>query len=259
MLAHRLEMVFMCQMAKTKIVKLDEEIIASQEFQRSAMAAKLNWLRAGVLGANDGIVSTAGLVLGVAGASASASAILVAGVAATVAGSISMAGGEYTSVSAQRDSEIASLAKERAELRAYPERELRELAWFYEQKGLSLELATKVAHELTQKDALKAHAEAELGIDSGAHVSPGQAALSSFVAFAGGSLLPLLAVTGPWVDYQIPVTVGAVVISLAITGYVGAKIGGAKSGRAILRNVVVSILTMGITYAIGSLVGTGIA
>jgi VIT1/CCC1 family predicted Fe2+/Mn2+ transporter len=246
-------------MVKSKIVKLDEEIIASQEFQRGTMAAKLNWLRAGVLGANDGIVSTAGLVLGVAGASASPSAILVAGVAATVAGSISMAGGEYTSVSAQRDSELASLAKERAELRAYPERELRELAWFYEQKGLSLELATKVAQELSSKDALKAHAEAELGIDSSAHVSPGQAAISSFVAFAGGSLLPLLAVTGPWVGYRIPVTVAAVVLSLAITGYVGAKIGGAKSGPAILRNVLVSILTMGITYAIGSLVGNGIA
>jgi VIT1/CCC1 family predicted Fe2+/Mn2+ transporter len=252
------EIVFIVNMVKSRIVKLDEEIIASQEFQRGTMAAKLNWLRAGVLGANDGIVSTAGLVLGVAGANATPSAIFVAGVAATVAGSISMAGGEYTSVSAQRDSELASLAKERAELRAHPERELRELAWFYEQKGLSLELATKVAHELSAKDALKAHAEAELGIDSATHVSPGQAALSSFVAFAGGSLLPLLAVTGPWVSYRIAVTVAAVVVSLAITGYVGAKIGGARSGRAILRNVLVSILTMGITYGIGSLVGNGI-
>lgn len=222
------------------------------------MAAKLNWLRAGVLGANDGIVSTAGLVMGVAGATTDSSAILIAGVAGLVAGSISMAGGEYTSVSAQKDSEKAALEKERVELENDPEGELLELAWFYEQKGLSAPLANQVARELTQKDALKAHAEAELGIDSEQHASPGQAALASFIAFALGSLLPLLAVTGPWVQYRIPVTVLAVIASLAITGYVGARIGGAKSASAILRNVVVSLLTMGITYAIGLLVGTSI-
>lgn len=234
----------------------DEKIIASVEFQRNVMAAKLNWLRAGVLGANDGIVSTAGLVMGVAGANSDPSVILVAGVAGLVAGSISMAGGEYTSVSAQKDSEIAALAKEKQELIDDPETELRELAWFYEQKGLSLETAMVVAKELTEKDALTAHAEAELGIDPSQHVNPVHAALSSFVAFAGGSLLPLLAITGPWVDLRIPATIGAVVVSLALTGYVGAKIGGAKSGRAVIRNVIVSMMTMGITYAIGSLVGT---
>lgn len=251
-------MLFFWIMTKPKIVKLDEAVLANQEFQRSVMAAKLNWLRAGVLGANDGIVSTAGLVMGVAGATTDSTAILIAGIAGLVAGSISMAGGEYTSVSAQKDSEKAALQKERLELEADPEGELRELAWFYEQKGMSLELATKVAKELTKKDALKAHAEAELGIDSEQHASPGQAALASFIAFAGGSLLPLLAVTGPWVEYRIPVTVSAVVASLAITGYVGAKIGGAKSSKAIIRNVVVSLLTMGITYGIGQLVGTTI-
>ena len=241
-----------------KALALDEQLLASQEFQRQTMAAKLNWLRAGVLGANDGIVSTAGLVMGVAGATTDSAAILIAGVAGLVAGSISMAGGEYTSVSAQKDSEKAALAKERVELAENPEMELRELAWFYEQKGLSLELAKRVAVELTEKDALKAHAEAELGIDSEQHASPGQAALSSFVAFAGGSLLPLLAVTGPWVSYRIQVTVFAVIASLAVTGYVGAKIGGAKLGKAIIRNVLVSLLTMGITYGIGQLVGTSL-
>ena len=246
-------------MEKPDLIKLDEALLASQEFQRQSMASKLNWLRAGVLGANDGIVSTAGLVMGVAGATSDSGAILIAGVAGLVAGSISMAGGEYTSVSAQKDSEKAALAKERQELLDQPELELRELAWFYEQKGLSLELATKVAEELTAKDALKAHAEAELGIDSEQHASPTQAALASFIAFAGGSLLPLVAVSGPWVDARIPVTVGAVILSLAITGFVGAKIGGAKSGRAIIRNVVVSLLTMGITYGIGGLVGTSMA
>jgi len=245
-------------MAKDKTVKLDEALLANQEFQRSSMAAKLNWLRAGVLGANDGIVSTAGLVMGVAGATTDSGAILIAGIAGLVAGSISMAGGEYTSVSAQRDSERAALAKERKELAEQPEVELREFAWFYEQKGLSLELANKVAQELTAKDALKAHAEAELGIDSEQHVSPTHAAVASFVAFAAGSLLPLLAVTGPWIEARIPITVAAVVLSLGITGYVGAKIGGARWLPAVIRNVVVSLLTMGITYGIGYLVGTSV-
>ncbi|NCA07170.1 MAG: VIT family protein [Micrococcales bacterium] len=233
--------------------------LASVEFNRNSMAAKLNWLRAGVLGANDGIMSTSGLVLGVAASpDVTSGTILIAGVAAVVAGSISMAGGEYTSVSAQRDSEKAALQVERDELATNPEGELRELAWFYEQKGISPKLAIKVAEELTAKNALKAHAEAELGIDSDHHVSPLQAALSSFVAFAVGGLLPLLAVAGPWTELRIQATVGAVVAALILTGYVGAKIGGAKSSRGILRNLIVSLMTMGITYAIGHLVGTNI-
>jgi len=233
--------------------------LASLEFTKSTMAAKLNWLRAGVLGANDGIMSTSGLILGVAASpGVTSQTILIAGVAAVVAGSISMAGGEYTSVSAQRDSEKAALAIEREELASNPEGELRELAWFYEQKGISPDLAIKVAEELTAKDALKAHAESELGIDSDHHVSPIQAALSSLVAFAIGGLLPLLAVIGPWTAYRIQATIGSVVFALILTGYVGAKIGGAKSGRGITRNLVVSLMTMGITYAIGHLVGSNI-
>ena len=224
------------------------------------MAAKLNWLRAGVLGANDGIMSTSGLILGVAASpGVTSETILIAGVAAVVAGSISMAGGEYTSVSAQKDSEKAALAVERKELADDPEGELRELAWFYEQKGISPKLAIQVAEELTSKDALKAHAEAELGIDSEHHVSPTQAALSSFVAFAIGGLLPLFAVIGPWVEYRIPATVSSVVFALILTGFVGAKIGGAKPARGIVRNLFVSLLTMGVTYVIGHLVGTNIA
>ena len=238
---------------------LDEAVLANQEFQRQTMAAKLNWLRAGVLGANDGIVSTAGLVMGVAGATTDSAAILIAGVAGLVAGSISMAGGEYTSVSAQKDSEKAALAKERVELAENPEMELRELAWFYEQKGMSPKLAKAVAEELTAKDALKAHAEAELGIAHDEHVSPAAAAISSFFAFAAGSLLPLLTATAtPWADLRIPFTVAAVIVSLGLTGYVAAQIGGAKPMRAIIRNVFVSLLTMGVTYGIGMLVGGGI-
>ena len=233
--------------------------IASLEFTRNAMASKLNWLRAGVLGANDGIMSTSGLILGVAASPGTTSAtIVIAGVAAVVAGSISMAGGEYTSVSAQRDSEKAAIAIEKEELATNPEGELRELAWFYEQKGISPQLAIKVAEELTKKDALRAHAEAELGIDSEHHVSPWQAAFSSFVAFALGGLLPLIAVIGPWIDYRIQVTIASVIVALVLTGYLGAKIGGAKARRGILRNLSVSLMTMGITYAIGHLVGTSL-
>ncbi len=249
-------MVFPRTMTKANSKKIDTQI-AQAEFQRQSMAAKLNWLRAGVLGANDGIMSTSGLVLGVAAApGATASSILIAGTAAVVAGSISMAGGEYTSVSAQKDSEKAALAVERQELLDNPELELRELAWFYEQKGISPDLAINIAEELTAKDALKAHAEAELGIDSEQHVSPSQAAISSFVAFGLGGLLPLIAVTGPWTEYRIPATVVSVAIALVITGLVAAKIGKAKSGRGIIRNLLVSGMTMGITYVIGLLVGT---
>lgn len=238
---------------------IEGQIISSEEFQKSSMAHKLNWLRAGVLGANDGIVSTAGLIFGVAGAGANQNGIFIAGVAALVAGSISMAGGEYTSVSAQKDSEIAAIAKERKELKENPEGELRELAWFYEQKGMSPKLAKAVAEELTAKDALKAHAEAELGIAHDEHVSPTAAAISSFFAFAAGSLLPLLTATAtPWADLRIPFTVAAVIVSLGLTGYVAAQIGGAKPMRAIIRNVFVSLLTMGVTYGIGMLVGGGI-
>ena len=229
----------------------------SNEFQRNLMASKLNWLRAGVLGANDGVMSVSGVVLGVAASTnVESTAILVAGVAAVVAGSISMAGGEYTSVSAQRDSEKAALAIERTELANDPEGELRELAWFYEQKGVSPKVALLVAEELTSHDALAAHAEAELGIDPNHHVSPIQAALSSLVAFAAGGLLPLLAVIGPWEHYRVQATVGSVVLALVLTGFVGAKIGGAKPARGIVRNVFVSSLTMGVTYLIGLLVGT---
>lgn len=252
-------MVFSKPMTKPNDPVVDATI-ASLEFTRNTMASKLNWLRAGVLGANDGIMSTSGLILGVAASpGVTSSTILIAGVAAVVAGSISMAGGEYTSVSAQRDSEKAAIAFEKEELAANPEGELRELAWFYEQKGMSPKLAIKVAEELTKKDALKAHAEAELGIDSEHHVSPMQAALSSFVAFAVGGLLPLLAVSGPWVAYRIHATVISVVLALILTGYVGAKIGGAKAGKGILRNLIVSLATMGVTYLIGHLVGTSIA
>jgi vacuolar iron transporter family protein len=226
--------------------------------ERKALARRLNWLRAGVLGANDGIVSTAGIVMGVAGATVESGPILIAGVAALVAGSISMAGGEYASVSAQRDSEIAALAKEREELKDNPDGELLELVEYYRHRGISETLSKQIAEELSAKDPIRAHAEAELGISSDEHVSPRAAAVASFIAFALGSALPIVAIAGPWIDYREIATVASVVVALALTGYFGAKIGKAKPLRAVIRNVVVSLLTMGIAFAIGTALGVAV-
>jgi VIT1/CCC1 family predicted Fe2+/Mn2+ transporter len=226
--------------------------------ERKALARRLNWLRAGVLGANDGIVSTAGIVMGVAGATVESGPILIAGVASLVAGSISMAGGEYASVSAQRDSEIAALAKERRELQENPEGELQELADYYRNRGISDKLSIEIAKELSVKDPIRAHAESELGISSDEHVSPKAAAVASFISFALGSLLPIIAIAGPWVEYRELATVFSVVVALALTGYFGARIGKAKPLRAVVRNVVVSLLTMGIAFAIGTALGVAV-
>ncbi|MFI9403167.1 VIT family protein [Nocardia sp. NPDC052316] len=217
------------------------------------MAAKLNWLRAGVLGANDGIVSTAGLVVGVAAATTDTSTIFTAGIAGLSAGAISMAVGEYVSVSTQRDSERALLAKEQRELREAPDFELAELAGIYEAKGLSAATARKVAEELTAHDAFTAHAEAELGLDPEELTNPWQAAGSSAVSFTLGALLPLLAILLPPVPLRIPITFAAVLIALAITGSVSARLGGSDRGRAVLRVVIGGALAMAVTYGIGQL------
>lgn len=228
------------------------------EQHHGGLASRLNWLRAGVLGANDGIVSTAGLVVGVAGATAERGPVLVAGLAGLVAGALSMSGGEYVSVSSQRDTELAALARERWELRQMPEDELDELARIYRDKGLPPELALQVAAELSRHDALAAHAEAELGIDAREQVNPWHAAWASMAAFTVGALLPLLAIVLPPTLWRVPVTVVAVALALAVTGAVSAALGGAPRGPAVVRNVGVGLLTMGITFGTGALVG-GIA
>lgn len=217
------------------------------------LASKLNWLRAGVLGANDGIVSTAGLVVGVAAATTSTGAIFTAGIAGLSAGAISMAVGEYVSVSTQRDSERGLLAKERRELREEPEYELAELAGIYEAKGLSPETARQVAAELTAHDAFTAHAEVELGLDPTELTNPWHAALSSAVSFTVGALLPLLAILLPPVSVRIPVTFAAVIVALALTGSISARLGGSAPGRAVLRVVLGGALAMAVTYGIGQL------
>ena len=219
---------------------------------------RLNWLRAGVLGANDGIVSTAGIVRGAVGATDDSSAILIAGVAGLAAGAMSMAAGEYVSVSTQRDSELALLAKERRELAEEPEEELAELAGLYVDKGLSPELALEVAQQLTAHDALGAHAEAELGIDPDDISSPAHAAFASMLSFTVGALLPLLTITLVASGARVWVTVGAVALALALTGFTSARLGFADPRRAILRNVLGGLFAMAVTYGIGAALGTQI-
>jgi VIT1/CCC1 family predicted Fe2+/Mn2+ transporter len=217
---------------------------------------RLNWLRAGVLGANDGIVSTAGIVMGVAGATSVRGTILLAGVAGLAAGALSMAAGEYVSVSTQKDSELALLEKERRELREEPAEELMELAGLYVDKGLTEELALEVAKQLTEHDALGAHAEAELGIDPNDITSPWNAAFASMLSFTIGALLPLLTITLVSRDLRIWVTVVSVALALALTGWASARFGYGAPRRAVLRNVAGGIFAMAATYAIGSVVGT---
>jgi VIT1/CCC1 family predicted Fe2+/Mn2+ transporter len=221
-----------------------------------SVASRLNWLRAGVLGANDGIVSTAGIVVGVAGATSDVNTILIAGVAGLCAGALSMGAGEYVSVSTQRDTEQALLAKERRELHEEPEEELAELAFLYEQKGLSSDLAMRVAEELTEHDALAAHAEVELGIDPDNLTNPWHAAWASMIAFTVGAMLPLLTITLFSAGARLWVTVASVAVALALTGYVSARLGQADVRRAMLRNVAGGLLAMVVTYLIGQAVGT---
>lgn len=220
-----------------------------------SLGSRLNWLRAGVLGANDGIISTAGIVVGVAGATPGAGAVLVAGVAALVAGALSMGGGEYVSVSTQADTEAAAIAKEKHELETMPDVELEELAGMYRQRGLSHDLAHEVAVELTAGDALAAHAEIELGIDPYERTSAWQAAFSSMLSFTLGALLPLLAISLPPLSARVPVTLVAVAAALTITGWVSARLGGAPVARAVTRNVSVGLLAMAVTFGIGTLLG----
>jgi vacuolar iron transporter family protein len=212
------------------------------------LAGRLNWLRAGVLGANDGIVSTAALILGVAGATAQRGPILVAGFAGLLAGAMSMAVGEYVSVSTQRDTERAALAQERQELAEMPEAELEELAGIYREKGLDRELAHQVAEQLSARDALAAHAEAELGIDAEEQSNPWQAAIASFIAFTVGAAIPLLGVvitTRPWL------TVLLVTIALLVTGSVSARLGRARVRPAVVRVIIGGWLAMAATYGLG--------
>ena len=219
------------------------------------VSGRLNWLRAGVLGANDGIVSTAGVVMGVAGATDDSGTILIAGIAALTAGALSMGAGEYVSVSTQRDSERAILELEAAELRQMPQTEERELARMYVDKGLTPATAKQVARELTEHDALRAHADIEFGIDPDALANPWHAALASMVAFTVGALLPLLVVAFVPGAARVVTTVLTVAVALAVAGAVSARLGYSPKLPAVVRNVAGGLLAMGVTYLIGMLAG----
>lgn len=227
-----------------------------EEPHREGLAKRLNWLRAGVLGANDGIVSVAAVAVGVASATPQLAPLITAGLAALVGGAISMALGEYVSVSSQRDSEHALIAKESRELAEMPEAELEELTGLYEARGLSRTTARQVAVELTEHDALSAHLSAELGIDQNDVVSPWHAALASAVAFTIGGILPLVPILLLPAAIRIPVTFVAVLVALAVTGWVAAFIGGSQRGRATLRVVIGGALALAATFVIGALLGT---
>ena len=219
---------------------------------------RVGWLRAAVLGANDGIVSTASLVVGVAAAATSREGVIIGGVAALVAGAMSMAAGEYVSVSSQADTEKADLKRERQELKEQPSAELQELANIYRKRGLDAETARTVAHQLMEHDALAAHARDELGISETVRARPVQAALASATAFATGAALPLtVAVLAP-LESLIAWVAAATLLALALLGVASARAGGAKIGVATARIVFWGALAMAVTAGIGALVGTTI-
>jgi VIT1/CCC1 family predicted Fe2+/Mn2+ transporter len=224
-----------------------------RELHRSGRAG---WLRAAVLGADDGIVSTASLVIGVAAAAASHNAVLLAGVAGLVAGATSMAAGEYVSVSSQRDAEQADIAQEQQELADDPEFERAELTEIYVRRGLDQELAATVAERLMAADPLGSHVRDELGLQPGGLARPLQAAVVSAVSFALGAALPLVVIVLAPIRARVPVTALAALVLLALLGAVGARLGGAPAGRAALRVTVGGSLAMGLTALIGQLVGT---
>ncbi len=224
----------------------------------TGVAQRLNWLRAGVLGANDGIVSTAAVAVGVASATSQVAPVLLAGAAALVGGAISMALGEYISVSSQRDSEHALIAKERRELESDPDAEFAELVGLYQAQGLQPATAHQVAAELTERDALRAHLAIELNIDQDDVASPWHAALASAVAFTVGALLPLATILLLPHPARIAWTFVAVLVALAVTGYIAAWIGDSNRWLAVIRTVVGGALALGATFLVGSLFGTAV-
>jgi VIT1/CCC1 family predicted Fe2+/Mn2+ transporter len=219
------------------------------------LSHRSNWLRAAVLGANDGLVSTASLVLGVAAAGTSKTAIVTAGIAGMAAGALSMAAGEYVSVSSQRDSEDADLRLEARELEGDPRGELRELAGIYERRGLTPDLATEVAVALSSGGALAAHARDELGLDEKRRARPLQAAWASALSFSAGAILPLVAIGVSPPSAQGVICVAVTLVALALLGDIGARLGGAPRLPATLRVLAWGAVAMAATAAIGSLVG----
>jgi vacuolar iron transporter family protein len=219
---------------------------------------RIGWLRAAVLGANDGIVSTASLVVGVAAANSGRTAVLVAGIAGLMAGAMSMAAGEYVSVSSQADTEAADLARERRELSEFPESEREELRRIYVQRGLDAQLASQVAEQLMARDALAAHARDELGLTEIHSARPVQAALASAATFAVGAALPLVIATLAPARYIIVAVTVCSLLFLAGLGWVSALTGGARRGRAVLRVMFWGAFAMALTALVGRLFGAAV-
>lgn len=230
----------------------------SRLHRENHLVSRIGWLRAAVLGANDGIVSTASLIVGVASSSAASSEILVAGIAGMVAGAMSMAAGEYVSVSSQSDTEQADIARERQELATQPEAEHEELAQLYVKRGVEIELARRVANQLMEKDALEAHARDELGISEVMTAKPVVAALTSALTFAVGAIMPLgMVVVAPTNRLVMMVSIASLLF-LAVLGAVGAKAGGANVLKATARVTFWGVFAMALTAGIGALVGTAV-
>lgn len=220
-----------------------------------AVLGRLNWLRAGVLGANDGIVSVAAVLVGVAGVTVETGPLLTAGAAALAGGAISMALGEYVSVSSQRDSERALIALERRELAEDPEGELAELEGLWRERGLDADAAALVARQMTEHDALAAHLSLELGIDEQTVTSPWQAAWASFLAFLTGGALPFATILLMPPDLRVVVGVAVVLLALALTGALGARLGRAPWRRATVRVVIGGAIALAVTYGLGAALG----
>jgi VIT1/CCC1 family predicted Fe2+/Mn2+ transporter len=219
---------------------------------------RIGWLRAAVLGANDGIISTASLILGVAAAAMSKSDVLLAGVAGLVAGAMSMAAGEYVSVSSQSDIEQADLAREGLELHDQPEQELEELARIYVSRGLEVELAREVARQLTAHDALGAHTRDELGLSEISAARPVQAALASAATFSVGAAAPLVLVGLAPLNWLLPAVALGSLVFLALLGIVGARAGGAEALKPTIRVTFWGALAMALTTGIGAIVGKAV-
>ncbi|AQQ16362.1 VIT family protein [Corynebacterium glaucum] len=234
-------------------------VLNEVEVKTYGMGEKLNRLRAAVLGANDGIVSTAAVVVGVAGATTNSREIITAGVAALVGGAVSMALGEYVSVSSQRDAENAAIGTERSLHDKDPKGEFNHLVQAYKNSGLSEETAIAVAQERTANDPLAAHLEVHYGIDEEDLVSPWSAAIASFLAFFVGALIPLIAIIAAPASARVIITMIVTLIALAVTGYLSAKLGNAKPLRAVVRLVIGGALALAVTFGVGSLLGTSVA
>ena len=230
----------------------------AHKYPEQHRSGRANWLRAAVLGSDDGIVSTSSLMIGVAAASGSKQAILVAGVAGLVAGAMSMAAGEYISVRSQRDAEDADIELEKSELAAGPRKELHELASIYVRRGLDKELALKVAEQLSAHDRLGAHLKDELGIDGATRARPFQAAWISALSFASFALVPILAMLGTPPTWRIPAIAVSSLLSLGVLGAFGSRLGGAPLARGSLRVMLGGGLAMAVTAGIGRLLGVSV-